>query len=100
MKFKIKEKPYHISKHKFINLVNELKIENIDQVKFEYCDNGNDPFNPCGTVKKQATYEFYVRAIGKEIMLVYKDHRRTHEIVQEELENKFNKWLKYALKNQ
>ena len=45
---------FHITKGA---LVEFLKSIDADSVKFDYVRNGNDGFNPCGTPKKQATYE-------------------------------------------
>lgn len=79
---------------------NFLKSVGANSVKFEYVRNCNDEFNPCGTPKKQATYEFYVIAGGVKKLLVMKQHRRSHDVVEEELLRKFNRWSKGALANE
>ena len=67
------------------------------EVRFDYYDKGNDPCNPCGTVKKQATYEFYSIIDGCKKLIVYKNHRRTHDEVKEQLLKKYGYWAKCAL---
>jgi|JI10StandDraft_1071094.scaffolds.fasta_scaffold1114983_1 hypothetical protein len=69
-----------------------LKSINAKNCTFFYYANGNDPCNPCGTVCKQAKYEFYVIAEGLEKLIVYKNHRRSHDIVESQLRKKFERW--------
>ncbi|WP_061085209.1 hypothetical protein [Chryseobacterium indologenes] len=92
----IREKPFHVDKNKFFNI---LKVYG-SHVKFEYVRDGDDEFNPCGTVKKQATYELYGIFKTKKVMLVYKDHRRTHDEVEEEIIKKYESWRRqFIIKN-
>ena len=70
-----------------------LKSVGTDSVEFDYVSNCNDEFNPCDTIKRQATYEFYVIAGGFKKLIVLKNHRRTHEEVENELLKKFNRWV-------
>ncbi len=69
-------------------------IKGSKSVKFKYIGNRNDVFNPCGTLQRQAAYEFYVITENGWWLLVQKNHRRSHDIVMEELENKYTKWSK------
>ncbi len=84
---------FETGKQDFLRLIKEAK-----DVRFTYYASGNDPCNPCGTVKKQATYEFYVIVDGKGILIVYKNHRRSHDEVREQLIKKYTYWTKCALK--
>lgn len=77
-------KSYQISDIDFIK-----KYKNITHFSFEFTDKGNDEFNPCGTIKKQCTYEFYIHTdLGKDL-LVYKNHRRISFDVEQELLKKY-----------
>jgi hypothetical protein len=76
-----------------------LRIANAVTVEFDYNNNGNDVFNPCGTLQKQTKYDFYVIIEncdgGREKhLLVYKQHRRRCEDVYEELESRYLRWSK------
>ncbi len=84
---------FETSKFDFIRIV-----KGANDIRFFYYANGNDPCNPCGTVKKQATYEFYVVVDGMQHLLVYKNHRRSHDEVEEELLKKYNRWAIRAMK--
>lgn len=83
---------FELSKYEFIKHLRQVGIDNT--FKFSYYANGNDPCNPCGTIKKQATYEFSIIGGGQERMIVYKNHRRDHETVKEELMKKFTGYAK------
>lgn len=62
------------------------------KLRFEYVKCGNDPCNSCGTVKREATYEFYAIIDETKVLLVYKNHRRTHWVVEDELTKKYSSW--------
>lgn len=83
---------FETSRSEFIQMCKGAK-----EVRFHYISNGNDPCNPCGTVKKQATYEFYSIIDGEIKMIVWKNHRRTHEEVEEQLLKKYGYWAKRAI---
>jgi hypothetical protein len=83
---------FETSKSDFIKMCKGAK-----EVRFHYNPYGNDPCNPCGTVKKQATYEFYSIIDGVVTLIVWKNHRRTHDEVEEELVKKYGYWAKCAL---
>lgn len=87
-------KPYQVSRAEFISW---LRSQESTGVRFIYNSKGNDAENPCGSPKKQATYDFYAIADnGRMKLLAYKDHRRTHRIVEDELIHKYNAWAKKA----
>ncbi len=80
---------FKTGKYDFLRLVKGAK-----EVRFSYYDGGNDPENPCGTTKRQATYEFYVIFDGMRKLIVYKNHRRTHNEVKEQLIKQYSCWAK------
>lgn len=95
METKIKNmKRFEINRFDFMRPCKDAK-----EIRFRYVKNGNDVWNPCETLQKQATYEFYAIIDGYQKMIVYKQHRRTHDIVQENLEKKYLRWFKIATKN-
>lgn len=84
-----------------IDFFHYLKSVDAKSIRFKYKRNGNDVFNPCGTLQKQAIYEFICITNDKEYkVLVFKQHRRTHDEVCEQLERKYTKWFNSWLKKQ
>lgn len=78
-----------------------LKSVDAKSIRFKYMGNVNDVWNPCGTLQKQAGYEFYCITNNKEIkLIVYKQHRRDHYTVQCELEKKYTNWFNKWVCNQ
>lgn len=84
------------SKISFRSLLNN---ESATKVSFHYDNTGNEVFNPCGTYQKQTVYEFYVYITDKNDikmrhLLVLKQHRRSDDIVEKELVEKYSRWAK------
>lgn len=90
----IKPKGYQMDNFDFSRLVKSAEI-----IYLKYERNGNDEWNPCGTMRKEATYEFYVFVDGVIHMLVYKNHRRTHDEVKEQLIKRYSYWAKKSNPN-
>jgi len=86
---------FEMTKPQFLRF---LKTINSVEIRFEYSKDGNDEWNLCGTARRQATYEFYVIVGNTKKMIVYKQHRRTHDLVQQELEKKYNGWAQIYIK--
>lgn len=67
-------------------------VKSVKELKFIYEDKGNDEWNPCGTMKRQATYEMYAVVDNVLHLIAYKDHRRSHDEVESELRKRYSKW--------
>lgn len=91
-------KPVSYSRHKFKRLIKESSAKSMEDIRFHYNRWGNDEYTKNGQQRKMATLEFYVILPEYRVLIEYREHRRSHDILEEELTKKFTYWAKQAIK--
>ena len=89
--------PKKMPKWQFENMIRNSGAISPDEIRFEYVRNGNDEWNGNRYQRKMATYEFYVITPKGRSMIVYRQHNRTHDEVEDELRKQYGYWVKCAL---
>lgn len=86
------------NKESFKSLVRKSDLTKIEDLKFSYRRDGNDEYTKHGKQRRMATLEFYLDTPTERTLIVYKEHRRSHDILEEELTKRYTRWAKQVLK--
>ncbi|OJV51635.1 MAG: hypothetical protein BGO31_00075 [Bacteroidetes bacterium 43-16] len=81
------------TKYQIWSLIIKSGAKGIEDIEFSYRRDGNDEYTKHGKQRRMATLEFYLHTPAGRTLIVYKEHKRTHDEVENELEKRYKRWV-------